>query len=824
MNRVANLGMTESQRKELWPKWRRLINMTPREIKDFLATPEGKAAGLTKEEAKEQGIARGRDSGRALIRMLPKGGRSYEQAKKNWSGEDWRWAKRQHAFNSRMRGAAGPLMKKGKMTRRLTSLLIWGHDPRRPMNRVSNPGKQISKPISFMRLRHLEKPEDLLEVYKPKDLVVQQKYDGFKVMAISTKRGIKLYSRRGTDITARAPQIIQRLQQRLGPGDTVLGEMVHYHRGKQDIQKLQSILGSKTGTRAVAKFKELGGRMDYVVYDLLAYQGRDLTSSPLSKRKAILDKLLPSKGMVYVAKDYAWGQRKRAMNESLAKGGEGIVVKVKDSNYKYRNLGTSEPFGMWWKYKPPGKSAYTADVILTKYKKGKEKLIFDAYQLDTDGSRVSVGRLSGMDRATEKQVKRLIDKGKEVVAEVSYQKRLPSKKMRHMGWIRLRIDKPVQSATIEQIRSGQSKRKKRSKITKAVRRNPKDYAVYLTVEKPRAIEVHAFHSADLATPGAAAYAQGLKFRAQHPELRICILDDKQLAAYLRKTGKGIKPGRQVGGRVSNPRRSVLKDALSVELLQYKTFDDFARAYWENCARGIYWYPTNDRKFAIGADEKKLCEQGRFFVGCNPELTLKGPRGKGKKYVAELKVTALGSKDYSIKRGSDGSEVKIVRNLNKVKVLRVLSAEKAARSLLWQQSILPSSKDELRVFYDRVVKKDRERKEREGKKKKEKKERRELRAKHLSKEAAAKAKRKEMREKAKEERERKEVKKTAKKAAKKRVFKRTRKEVKREQEERRRERERKAEEKAAGKKKPSTKLAKSNPARMVPSHVNNPGYA
>jgi len=821
MDRVANLGMTESQRKELWPKWRRLINMTPREIKDFLATPEGKAAGLTKTEAQAQGIARGRDSGRALIRMLPKGGRSYEQAKKNWSGEDWRWAKRQYAFNSRMRGAAGPLLKRGKMTRRLTSLLIWGHDPRKPMHRTSNPGKQISKPISFMRLRHLDAPKDLLKLYKASDLVVQQKYDGFKVMAISTKRGIKLYSRRGTDITARAPQVIQRLQSKLGPGDTVLGEMVYYHRGKQDIQKLQSVLGSKTGSRAVAKFKELGGQMDYVVYDLLSYQGQDLTDEPLVKRKTVLDTLLPSRGMVHVVKDYTWGQRKRAMNESLAKGGEGIVVKVKASDYKYRKLGASEPFGMWWKHKPPGKSAYTADVILTKYKKGKEKLIFDAYQLDADGKRISVGRLSGMDRATEKQVKGIIDRGKEVVAEVSYQKRLPSKKMRHMGWIRLRIDKPVQSATVEQIRPKQSGRKKRSKITKAVKRNPKDYAVYLTVERPRAIEVHAFHSADLATPAAAAYAHGLEIQAKHPELRIQILDGKQLAACLRKAGKGIKPGRQASGRVANPRRSVLKDALAVELLQYKTFDDFARAYWENCARGIYWYPTNDRKFAIGAAEKKLCEEGKFFVGCNPELALKGPRGKGKKYVAELKVTALGTKDYRVKRGSGGAEIKIVRNLNRVKVLRVLSAEKAARSLIWQQSILPSSKDELRKFYDEVVKKHGARQERESEKRVERKRREELRAKHLSKEAAAKAKRKRLREEAEQEREIKEFKKAAKKAAKKRVFKRTRKEVKREQEERRRERERKAEKKAT-KKKPSTKLAKRNPTRTIRAYVNNPG--
>ncbi len=658
-------------------------------------------------------------------------------------------------------------------------------------------------------------------MYAAKDLIVQQKYDGFKVMAVRSRRGIRLYSRRGTDITERAPSIVERLERGLKPGDTVLGEIVYYHRGKQELQKLQSILGSKTGTRAVAKFKKLGGQMDYVVYDLLAYQGKDLTSTPLSKRKAILDTLLPSRSMVHVAKDYTWGQRTRAMNDSLAKGGEGIVVKVKSAGYKYRKLGSSEPFGLWWKHKPPGKSAYSADVILTRYKKGKEKLIFDAYQLDKSGKRILVGRLSGMDKVSERRVKRLIDKGQEVVAEVSYQNRLPSQKMRHMGWIRIRIDKPARSATIEQIRPREAKRKKRSKIirTKKVTHNPKSYAVYLTAEKPNAVEVYTFYSTDFAMPGTVAYTHGLKLKAVDPRLRIRILDEKQLARYLRKTGKRIKPGKRPSGRVQNPRRSVLKDALATELLQYKTFDDFARAYWENCSRGIYWFPTNDRGFDIGDAEKKLSKQGKFIVSCNPELALKSPKGKGKKYVAELNVTALSSNDYRIKRGSAGSEIKIVRNLNKVKVLRVLNTKKAARSLIWQQSILPSSKDELRKFYNQVVEKDRAKKEREMEKKKEREERKALRARHLKKKKAEKGRRAEIKAEEMEKLEKEEAKKVLKKERKRKEFRKARKEVKKEQEGRRKTRAKKT-----SKKGPGTKLAKNAAVRMISSHVNNSGFA
>jgi hypothetical protein len=108
--------------------------MSPAKIRKFLDTPEGRAAGLSRDEASKQGIARGRDSARALLRMIPSGGKSYAQAKRNWSRSDWTWADRQYRFISRMRKSKGPLRKDGKMTRKLTSLLIWGHDPRRSRN------------------------------------------------------------------------------------------------------------------------------------------------------------------------------------------------------------------------------------------------------------------------------------------------------------------------------------------------------------------------------------------------------------------------------------------------------------------------------------------------------------------------------------------------------------------------------------------------------------------------------------------------------------------------------------------------------------------
>ena len=121
----------EERKRELHAKWSKLINMSASEIKRFLDSEDGKDAGMSAGAARAAGIGRGRDSARAIIRMLGNG-RGVEQALENWSAGDWRWAGRQVSFISRMKGNSGPLYDdKKRMTRKLKSLLVWGHDPRK---------------------------------------------------------------------------------------------------------------------------------------------------------------------------------------------------------------------------------------------------------------------------------------------------------------------------------------------------------------------------------------------------------------------------------------------------------------------------------------------------------------------------------------------------------------------------------------------------------------------------------------------------------------------------------------------------------------------
>lgn len=124
--------------------------MSPSEIEKFLDSEQGKDSGLSRAEAKKEGgINTGRDSARALLRMIPSGS-TWDKALENWSPLDWYWAGRQVSFNSRMLGMKpvkkDPYIdKNGDYTRWYKSMLIWGHNPKKPNRKILNKPNNLSK-------------------------------------------------------------------------------------------------------------------------------------------------------------------------------------------------------------------------------------------------------------------------------------------------------------------------------------------------------------------------------------------------------------------------------------------------------------------------------------------------------------------------------------------------------------------------------------------------------------------------------------------------------------------------------------------------------
>lgn len=466
------------------------------------------------------------------------------------------------------------------------------------------------KPVSFMRLRKIPFIERALRGLDEQDLALQIKDDGYKIFAVKSKAGkVSLYTRRGKNLVANLPGVETSFAARAPNASSFLGELVYLIRGKQSISALGSIMQSSPA-RALEQTSALGGRLELRIYDVLEFEGEKVAERPWYERDAIVRKVFRDRGDVRAVKTYSWKQRKAALREAKRQNAEGLVIKPRESVYIYRRAGEEEPMGPWLKYKPLRKSNQ-ADVILRSYRVGKAKLIFKAYQYE-DGELVEVGQLSGLPKDAEKRVQKAIDSGKNVLVEVSYQERMHSKKLRHMGWIRLRPDKPLKSAKM----------------------NP-----------------------------------GMK-----PEL--------------------------------NPRTSTVKVALAKQALNYPKFADFAGAYWNQCARGIYWYPTDDPNFDISARQQKAAKNGKFTVFCNPILALSG-KNKNKKYLAEVNVSNLMRSKIVAVRGQQGAKIRLM-DLQDAYVMRLVGADKARRSWKYQQGLLPSSKDQLRKFWTDARAKEKER--------------------------------------------------------------------------------------------------------------------
>jgi len=124
ISKAAQSEAENKHRDEVYSRFRSSVNMSAKQVLSFAATGEGKVAGLSRGEAAKQGIASGRQRPRQIARLLGK-------PKESWTAADLSVANRVISFISRMKGAAGPIRdEKGRLSRKATSLLLWGFDPR----------------------------------------------------------------------------------------------------------------------------------------------------------------------------------------------------------------------------------------------------------------------------------------------------------------------------------------------------------------------------------------------------------------------------------------------------------------------------------------------------------------------------------------------------------------------------------------------------------------------------------------------------------------------------------------------------------------------
>jgi len=159
------------------------------------------------------------------------------------------------------------------------------------------------------------------EPFDHPDWIFEVKWDGYRAIAEIRDGDVSLYSRNRISLHQKFPPLMDSLR-RFRFEAILDGEIVVVDdQGHPDFQMVQDY--KKSGS----------GLLIYYVFDLLYFQGHDLTNLPLLRRKELLKEILPSASNIEFS-DHIRKEGVLFFNVVKDKGLEGIIAKHAQSAYR----------------------------------------------------------------------------------------------------------------------------------------------------------------------------------------------------------------------------------------------------------------------------------------------------------------------------------------------------------------------------------------------------------------------------------------------------------------------------------------------------------
>jgi len=163
--------------------------------------------------------------------------------------------------------------------------------------------------------------------------VYEIKLDGYRAVAAKSDRDVRLFSRNNKSFNHQYPKIVEALG-RLPENTVVDGEIVALDEsGRPNFNLLQN-------------FRSEASRIHFFIFDLLVYQGRDLTRLPLFERRELMRSVLKFSSPRIRISDYVEASATDMLDAVRKQGLEGIVGKRKESLYE-----PGKRSGAWIKYR-----------------------------------------------------------------------------------------------------------------------------------------------------------------------------------------------------------------------------------------------------------------------------------------------------------------------------------------------------------------------------------------------------------------------------------------------------------------------------------------
>lgn len=169
------------------------------------------------------------------------------------------------------------------------------------------------------------------EAFDDPDYGFQIKWDGVRILAHLKDGRAQLYNRKKNNRTVQYPEVVLKLPD-IFKYDVILdGEVVTLRKGKPSFSELiRRDFATATGT---IKFLIQKIPITYVVFDILYYNGKNLTAQPFRLRDELLKTLIPSKDPIVTTDTFP--QKGTALFSVVKQAGlEGIVAKKLSSPYQ----------------------------------------------------------------------------------------------------------------------------------------------------------------------------------------------------------------------------------------------------------------------------------------------------------------------------------------------------------------------------------------------------------------------------------------------------------------------------------------------------------
>jgi hypothetical protein len=304
----------------------------------------------------------------------------------------------------------------------------------------------ISDPVALMRLVEVDTISELDQAMRrvslnPQDAAAETKFNGWLVQAA----GGRLYSRRGKDLTDKFPHIAKLIAP--FKKEHIIGELVYFDENGQMVEPaVTHVAGTKDPKEAVRKLLAMPGHFDYVVFDVLAVNGEDITKASTQARRAVLEDCFCDTGLT-LSNPQPLALLEKVYEEGVAAGGDGVVIKNLLSPYYWRPLGQSEerPSGVWWKLKP----SFMDDFVVTGTHRGPKGSLLATLAQYHNGRLIEVSDVNNFSAEIEEEVLRRISKGP-FIMEIEYTSRFPDPpgSLQHPRFARFRDDKDLESALL----------------------------------------------------------------------------------------------------------------------------------------------------------------------------------------------------------------------------------------------------------------------------------------------------------------------------------------------------------------------------------------